>query len=71
MGSVGVWGKWRYGLIILNFIASSNHIHLWAVDDGGRQIFPRAMPRCIATGGEPFVKGGGQAVFKRIGPKTP
>ena len=43
------WVQWlieakrRYGLTILNYIVTSNHIHLLVVDDGERQIIPRAM----------------------------
>ena len=45
----GAWMSWlyeakkRYGLRILNYTATSNHIHLLVLDSGKREIIPRAM----------------------------
>jgi putative transposase len=35
--------KRRYGLVILNYMATSNHIHLLVVDDGDRDVIPRSV----------------------------
>ena len=35
--------KRRYGLVILNYMVTSNHIHLLAVDDGDRDVIPRSI----------------------------
>ena len=43
------WLRWlfeakkRFGLRILNYIITSNHIHLLAVDDGERDVIPRSL----------------------------
>ena len=33
----------RYGLKILNYMVTSNHIHLLVVDDGARDVIPNSM----------------------------
>ena len=35
--------KRRYGLVILNYMVTSNHIHLLVVDDGNRDVIPRSI----------------------------
>jgi putative transposase len=35
--------KRRYGLVILNYMVTSNHIHLLIVDDGDRDVIPRSI----------------------------
>ena len=35
--------KKRYGLRILNYIVTSNHIHLLVADDGSRDSIPRSI----------------------------
>jgi len=35
--------KQRYGLVILNYIITSNHIHLLVLDDGDRNTIPNSM----------------------------
>ena len=35
--------KRRYGLVILNYMVTSNHIHLLVVDDGDRDVIPRSV----------------------------
>ena len=35
--------KKRYGLVILNYMVTSNHIHLLVVDDGDRDVIPRSI----------------------------
>jgi len=43
------WLQWlleaknRYGLVILNYAVTSNHIHLLVVDDGERDMIPRSL----------------------------
>ena len=43
------WLQWlleaknRYGLVILNYTVTSNHIHLLVVDDGERDAIPRSL----------------------------
>ena len=43
------WLQWlfeakrRYGLVVLNYMATSNHIHLLVVDDGDRDVIPKSM----------------------------
>jgi len=43
------WMSWlfeakkRYGLRILDYVATSNHIHLLVLDGGEREIIPRSM----------------------------
>ena len=35
--------KKRFGLKILNYTVTSNHIHLLVVDDSGREVIPKSM----------------------------
>ena len=35
--------KRRYGLTILNYVVTSNHIHLLVVDDNDRMTIPKAI----------------------------
>lgn len=43
------WIKWlfdtrkRYGLKVLNYIVTSNHVHLLVVDGGGRNVIPNSI----------------------------
>lgn len=43
------WLQWlfeakkRYGLVILNYTITSNHIHLLVVDDGDREVIPKSI----------------------------
>ena len=43
------WIQWlfeakrRFGLVVLNYVVTSNHIHLMVKDDGGRNVIPDAM----------------------------
>ena len=44
-----IWVQWlfkakrNYGLTILNYVVTSNHIHLLVVDDKDRMTIPRAI----------------------------
>ena len=43
------WLQWlfeakkRYGIRILNYMVTSNHIHLLVVDGGGRDVIPKSI----------------------------
>jgi len=43
------WTQWlfeakkRYGLVILDYTVTSNHIHLLVVDDGDRDTIPKSI----------------------------
>ena len=43
------WIQWlykakkRYGLVILNYTVTSNHIHLLVLDEGGRDVIPQSI----------------------------
>jgi putative transposase len=45
----GAWTKWlhesklRYGLVIFDWIVTSNHIHLLVLDEGGLETIPKSM----------------------------
>ena len=54
------WLKWlleakkRYGLVILNYMVSSNHIHLLVVDDGDRDVIPRSIQLVAGRTGQEY-----------------
>lgn len=35
--------KQRYGLVVLDYIVTSNHIHLLVSDEGDRETIPKSM----------------------------
>ena len=35
--------KKRYGLVILNYVVTSNHIHLLVYDDKAQDVIPKSM----------------------------
>ena len=43
------WKNWlfeaekRYGLHVLDYILTSNHIHLLVIDEGGRDVIPNSL----------------------------
>lgn len=43
MVAMVVEAKKRYGLCILNYMATSNHIHPLVVDGGGREVIPKSL----------------------------
>lgn len=53
------WLRWlfeakkRFGLRILNYIITSNHIHLLVVDDGERDVIPRSIQLIAGRTGPP------------------
>jgi putative transposase len=44
----------RYGLTILNYMVTSNHIHLLVVDDGDRDLIPNSMQLVAGRTGQEF-----------------
>ena len=54
------WLQWlyearrRYGLTILNYMVTSNHIHLLVVDDGDREIIPRSIQLIAGRTGQEY-----------------
>ena len=54
------WLQWlyqarkRYGLKILNYMVTSNHIHLLVADDGGRDVIPKSMQLVAGRTGQEF-----------------
>ena len=49
--------KRRYGLSILNYVATSNHIHLLVVDDGDRDVIPRSKQLTAGRTGQRYNSG--------------
>lgn len=54
------WAKWlreakvRYGLSVLNYIVTSNHIHLLVVNDAGEEAIPRSMQLIAGRTGQEY-----------------
>jgi putative transposase len=54
------WVQWlfeakkRYGLCILNYMVTSNHIHLLVFDRGEREVIPRSMQLIAGRTGQEF-----------------
>ncbi len=54
------WLQWlyearkRYGLTILNYSVTSNHIHLLVVDDGGRDVIPKSIQLVAGRTGQEY-----------------
>jgi len=46
--------KKRYGLIILDFVATSNHVHLLVVDDSERDTIPRSIQLVAGRTGQEY-----------------
>jgi putative transposase len=46
--------KKGYGLVILNYVATSNHIHLLVVDDGKRDTVPRSIQFVAGRTGQEY-----------------
>jgi putative transposase len=44
----------RYGLTILNYVVTSNHIHLLVADDGGRDVIPNSMQLVAGRTGQEY-----------------
>ena len=54
------WIKWlfeakkRYGLSVLNYMATSNHIHLMVSDNGDRETIPRSIQLLASRVGQEY-----------------
>ena len=54
------WLQWlyeakrRYALTILNYMVTSNHIHLLVVDDGNRDVIPRSIKLVAGRTGQEY-----------------
>jgi len=54
------WLQWlfeakkRYGLVILNYTVTSNHIHLLVVDDKDREVIPHSIKLIAGRTGQEF-----------------
>ena len=54
------WLQWlleakkRYGLVVLNYIVTSNHIHLIVVDDGDRGVIAKSMQLIAGRTGQEY-----------------
>lgn len=54
------WMQWlfeakkRYGLVILDYVVTSNHIHLVVVDDGERDTIPRSIQLVAGRTGQEY-----------------
>ena len=54
------WLQWlyeakkRYGLIILNYIVTSNHIHLLVYDHSGRKVIPKSIQLTAGRTGQEY-----------------
>ncbi|MFA4911376.1 MAG: transposase [Desulfobacteria bacterium] len=46
--------KRRYGLTILNYMVTSNHVHLLVADDGDRDVIPNSMQLVAGRTGQEF-----------------
>lgn len=46
--------KKRYGLLVLNFMVTSNHIHLLVVDGGDREVLPRSLQLVASRTGQEY-----------------
>jgi putative transposase len=46
--------KKRYGLMLLNYMLTSNHIHLLVVDDGDRDVIPRSVQLVAGRTGQEY-----------------
>jgi REP element-mobilizing transposase RayT len=44
----------RYGLAILNYMVTSNHVHLLVVDDGDREVIPSSMQLVAGRTGQEY-----------------
>ena len=46
--------KKRYGLTILNYMVTSNHVHLLVIDDGDRDVIPNSMQLVAGRTGQEY-----------------
>lgn len=54
------WVQWlyqaktRYGLVILNYVVTSNHVHLLVVDEHGREVIPDSVKLVAGRTGQEY-----------------
>ncbi len=54
------WVQWlfevkrRYGIVILNYSVTSNHIHLLVKDDGSREVIPQSIKLIAGRTGQEY-----------------
>ena len=54
------WLQWlfearkRYGLCVLNYMVTSNHIHLLVADGGGREVIPKSLQLIAGRTGQEY-----------------
>nr|WP_240910043.1 transposase [Desulfopila sp. IMCC35008] len=54
------WTQWlyqarkRYGLVILNYTVTSNHVHLLVVDEKGRDVIPQSIKLVAGRTGQEY-----------------
>jgi putative transposase len=54
------WKDWlfeakkRYGLHVLDYILTSNHIHLLVIDEGGRDVIPNSLKLVAGRVGQEY-----------------
>lgn len=54
------WMKWlheaklRYGLLVFNYMVTSNHVHILLFDDSGRDVIPRSMQLVAGRTGQDY-----------------
>lgn len=46
--------KLRYGLVIFNYIVTSNHVHLLLLDESGQEVIPRSMQLIAGRAGQEY-----------------
>jgi putative transposase len=46
----------RYGLAILDYMVTSNHIHLLVADTGKRDIIPKSMQLIAGRTGQKYIR---------------
>ena len=46
--------KKRYGLIVLNYMVTSNHVHLIVFDDSGKDVIPRSVQLIAGRTGQEY-----------------
>ena len=46
--------KKRYGLCVLNYMVTSNHIHLLVMDNGGRDVIPKSIQLIAGRTGQEY-----------------
>jgi len=44
----------RYGLVVLNYMVTSNHIHLLVYDGSGREVIPRSIQLVAGRSGQDY-----------------